>query len=685
MRKIIFTALISFFCLSTFAQKVVFFNSKKLPEEINSELDESIPILSTDGNTLYFVRSGLSGGKGLEDIWYSKKDEEGNWTRAKSDLKNLNNKEPNMIIGVSHENNKIYLRNAYDKVQKHTMSIAGSNFEKGTWQKPYNISALPDFGFKGKYYTLYISHNEKYLFVSMNMPGTSNGKEDLYLLIKDENNVWSEPFHLADNINSKGAEYSPFITEDGKYLFFSSDGHGGYGDMDIFVSERLDDTYKNWSNPRNLGKNINSEGFDAYFHVAYDNSAYYSSTRGGEQYEDIYVTKMHVFEKKKRQVIIHDLNNIEIITTDSENKTKKFKFVNIESMKDYLITHGKDTLITGDFAEFDYDIVFELDSNSTLKEKLMKLKNVKGYETLEDLFVGEKILSGENISMENLDMAMLSIENLENIATDNDSTVTEKQIQTILIRDLDNFEVTSQDKDEIKKFKFVNIASLKDYVVKHKDEAKLAGNLNDFLYDILFQLDENGELKKKLIKLKNVKGYETLEELYVAEKVINAEGKKINDVDMLIQFLTNLENILNSEDKQETQAQAQAKTESKPSPFKSGEIIQTISHDYDSDMHTKSTRNNLTNVMTALNNNAGLKIIIESHTDSKGSDAYNMELSKRRANNAKSYLVRNGVASSRIKVAYFGETKPIAENSSADGSDNPEGRAKNRRTEIKAQ
>jgi outer membrane protein OmpA-like peptidoglycan-associated protein len=76
-------------------------------------------------------------------------------------------------------------------------------------------------------------------------------------------------------------------------------------------------------------------------------------------------------------------------------------------------------------------------------------------------------------------------------------------------------------------------------------------------------------------------------------------------------------------------------------------------------------------------------VLIEGHTDSKGSPPYNMKLSENRAAAVKSWLVENaGVAASRITTRGWGETKPIAPNKKADGSDDPAGRQKNRRVEI---
>jgi outer membrane protein OmpA-like peptidoglycan-associated protein len=77
------------------------------------------------------------------------------------------------------------------------------------------------------------------------------------------------------------------------------------------------------------------------------------------------------------------------------------------------------------------------------------------------------------------------------------------------------------------------------------------------------------------------------------------------------------------------------------------------------------------------------KVSIAGHTDSKGSDDYNQTLSEKRAEAVKSWLVQKaGVSHDVIETVGFGETKPVAPNSNPDGSDNPEGRRRNRRVEI---
>jgi OOP family OmpA-OmpF porin len=86
-----------------------------------------------------------------------------------------------------------------------------------------------------------------------------------------------------------------------------------------------------------------------------------------------------------------------------------------------------------------------------------------------------------------------------------------------------------------------------------------------------------------------------------------------------------------------------------------------------------------------LKDNPSVKVTIEGHTDSIGSDAYNQRLSERRAAAVKHYLESRGVAAERLDTVGYGESRPIAPNKTPNGKDNPEGRAMNRRAELKVQ
>jgi len=84
---------------------------------------------------------------------------------------------------------------------------------------------------------------------------------------KEDDNVWSEPMNIGNTVNTAAEESAPFLDDDMETLYFSSDGYSGYGGSDIYVTKRLDDTWKNWSEPENMGSGINSETDDIYFNL----------------------------------------------------------------------------------------------------------------------------------------------------------------------------------------------------------------------------------------------------------------------------------------------------------------------------------------------------------------------------------------------------------------------------------
>lgn len=91
----------------------------------------------------------------------------------------------------------------------------------------------------------------------------------------------------------------------------------------------------------------------------------------------------------------------------------------------------------------------------------------------------------------------------------------------------------------------------------------------------------------------------------------------------------------------------------------------------------------LDQLVSMLNENKDMRLELGAHTDSKGTDAYNLKLSDARAKSVIDYLISKGIDPSRLVAKGYGESKPIADNTNPDGSDNPDGRQKNRRTEFK--
>jgi len=108
--------------------------------------------------------------------------------------------------------------------------------------------------------------------------GDMQYQSDIYVIVQNSDGEWGEPVNLGNNINTPYSERTPFLHHDNKTLYFSSDGHGGLGKMDVFKSVRLrDDCWDCWSAPVNMGKEINSSGDDIGFKITEDGrKAYFS-------------------------------------------------------------------------------------------------------------------------------------------------------------------------------------------------------------------------------------------------------------------------------------------------------------------------------------------------------------------------------------------------------------------------
>ncbi|MDF9798453.1 outer membrane protein OmpA-like peptidoglycan-associated protein [Catalinimonas alkaloidigena] len=287
------------------AQRLYFEASKPLSDTLNSNAEESLPIYSEQDSTLFFVRSlyaqntgGLHSG---QDIWYTKKDTAGRWTEPKNDLGKLNNEGNNAIVGISSSGRTVYLLNDYGTENSQQAGLSLSFNREQDWSTPNKIS-IPGISSKqGNFYSLYMHPSEEVVLISVQLEN-SLGQEDLYVSTKDPfTNEWSEPVHLGPTINTGGFEISPYLTADKQTLFFSSNGHPGYGNADVFVAHRTDTSWTNWSSPENLGDQINSAGFDAYFTAKEDNEVFFVSNRRGSS-ADIYTSRIITEEERQRML-----------------------------------------------------------------------------------------------------------------------------------------------------------------------------------------------------------------------------------------------------------------------------------------------------------------------------------------------------------------------------------------------
>jgi OmpA-OmpF porin, OOP family len=271
-----------------------------LGRNINTPSDEQNLVLSPDGNILYFTinkhAENIGGKKDKGDIWYSEKDNEGNW-KPSINLSTLNNKNKNAVLAVLDEGKTLLLQGHYeqDGSTPRTFGLSVSRKRNGEWSFPEKLS-MEYFQVKSEDMGVTVSADQTVMILSMESYG-SFGAEDLYVSFL-RNGKWSDPQNLGMKINTKFQELSPYLSADNKTLYFSSNGRKGFGSKDVYMTVRQDDTWKNWSEPINLGNQVNTEGSETFFIQPFGSEeAFLISTQNSDGYGDI----NKVIIKKKDQ------------------------------------------------------------------------------------------------------------------------------------------------------------------------------------------------------------------------------------------------------------------------------------------------------------------------------------------------------------------------------------------------
>ena len=276
-----------------FESAIVNVNPDRLSETVNSVYNELKPLITPDGKTLLFSRQyhpGNTGGEDdPEDIWFSQwDDEKEEWMEAVNMGGPLNTIGPNYISSITPDGNTVIitLGNRYTKNGKMKAGVSVSTRTSEGWSKPVPFEIVNGINTHEKS-NYFLANNREVLIMSVE-GDPSFGSRDLYVSFLMDDGKWSEPLNLGSDLNSALEEASPFLAPDDKTLYFSSNGYTGYGKHDIYVSRRLDDTWTSWSEPENLGPQINSPEEDAFFNIPPTGEYGYFSRNFEENNSDIF-------------------------------------------------------------------------------------------------------------------------------------------------------------------------------------------------------------------------------------------------------------------------------------------------------------------------------------------------------------------------------------------------------------
>jgi len=259
------------------------FVSKKenLGKSVNSTYAELMPVIAPDGKTLYMIRDDdpknvKNNGTPTQDIYYCEMQIDGSWSKAKSIGSPLNNDKHNFVSSVTPDGNKLLVNGIYVGETSKGLSFASKN-NKGTWDTPKKLD-IKNYYNNNSYNEFSLSNSGKILVLSIEQDD-SYGDKDLYVCFLQDDGSWSAPINMGMQVNTGSDESTPFLAADDKTIYFSSSGYSTFGSNDIFVTRRLDDTWKNWSEPQNLGPQLNTSNWDAYYTItASGDYAYFISS-----------------------------------------------------------------------------------------------------------------------------------------------------------------------------------------------------------------------------------------------------------------------------------------------------------------------------------------------------------------------------------------------------------------------
>ena len=239
-----------------------------LGRPLNSIYHESAPVVSPDGQTLYFVVTNHpENNKGTDksqDIWYAERDTvSGEWSGAIHMPKPFNDHRYNQVASVSPDGNQLLIRTGEGKDRWDFATVSRVD---GEWQSPDKLKIDGfDSMCQGKFNGGFLSYQHDALLLYFSEKKDSK-VSDLYVSFSLGNNRWTQPQPIAA-LNSRHDEFGPYLAPDNKTMYFASSRPGGFGSTDVYRTERLDDTWLAWSKPENVGAPINTKGFDAYYAV----------------------------------------------------------------------------------------------------------------------------------------------------------------------------------------------------------------------------------------------------------------------------------------------------------------------------------------------------------------------------------------------------------------------------------
>jgi outer membrane protein OmpA-like peptidoglycan-associated protein/Tol biopolymer transport system component len=678
--RILTLFLFSFF-LSSVAIAQSSFLPKNLGSSVNSVYDDINPVISRDGSTLFFVRvnhpENTFGERDSEDIWCSSQNSDGTWSPAKR-IENLNIGRYNAVLSVAADGQSLLLNGVYNKKgniwKKRGLSVAYKSLSNWTTPERLKVKKLSKKN-RGMKSNGAMSADGKYIVLSYSK--IYNGeKNNLYIAEKKSNGKWRRPIKIS-KLNTAAKEEAPFLSADGKTIFFASNRKDGFN---IYKSERTGSDLKTWSKPIPLSDTINSEGWDSYFKTnAKGNWAYFSSTNKSIGGADIY--KIKLFEE----------NPFVIVSGTVVNSKNQRPLIG----KDFTVmVNGKpadSVKINKDSAT--YILKLPLGSSYSLSPAVPNYVSKASPLNVSDV----REFTKSKIDLQATPLPYVLVKG-KLLMRDTGQPVSVSANPKVLINNrlVDSLKLDLSEATYEVKLKYGVVYQLQAEATKHEPEPY---NLD------LTKIEEYEEITRNLFLTEEKMAIVTGK---VLDKKTNKPLAKLSaariNVEGLSSVLAKIDTVTGEYELKLPLASSYTINAAAPNYYPMYETVQTggersnvkiykdltiipievgqsirlnnIFFDPNKSVLKPASFPELDRVADFLTDSPDLKIEIAGHTDNVGTAPANLTLSLNRAKAVTDYVIKKGIAKDRVVAKGYGLTKPVASNKTK------EGKALNRRVEF---
>lgn len=669
-----------------------------LGPNVNTEdYAEINPIISPDGKTLYFTRldhpENTYGHYETHDIWYSELQADGTWGKAKRMTDNINVGRFNSLLSISADGKTILLNGRYTHSGHwKRRGVSTSTKTSVGWTNPEKLH-VPKFSRKSHGSSSNVFMNAKADVMILAYTKKFNGHLlDLYVS-RFVDGKWKRPKKMKGMNTRIHTEEAPFLSPDGKTLYFSSHNRpNNLGKFDVYKCTRLDDTYRNWSEPHLMSDTINTLDWESYYKTNMKGSfAYFSSNHGIKEtihnqhthsHADIFGVKL--FEENPFVIVKGKIKN----TTTNDILDIKYTY-------QIFVNNALADSVQVDRDSISYSVKLPLGKSYTIDAR------IKGFTYKTDTVDVSKI---NEFQTRKIDLEVTPIPYSE---------ITGNVYQTGTINLIPasanpRISINGQIADSIKvnnetgafKMRLTNGKSYKLQVVATNFDAQPSildlGQTTEFKtmhHNIYAEPKKAAKLIVSGIVLDKKTG-KSLDPSIPVQIIVNGMAANANFYNTTgeykLELSQNVDYTLNASVsgyypvyetvvKSESPQNIYLRRDLIVTPIEVGQSVKINNIFFETGKANlqPASFSELNRVIKFLSENPSIKIEIEGHTDNVGNALKNTALSKARAKSVAAYITDNGIEVTRVSSVGYGSAKPVGENKT------PKGKAANRRVEFK--